>query len=347
MGLAGEIQRLYLKGKFLAPAAKERSRNRGAAGAGSGRIPVRPQDPKHASSDRLRRASRAGILVLALVATGGLIALASQQGDETADSVSADGAVSGALYKALGFRLDEFADGGGTVPRIFLPAFPDHMTELPSGPERKAVFLATMLPHVLKVNEVIAADRNRLLDLKAKFARGGKPTPGETAWLDAIASHYGLADAKMPRDMDRLLLRVQVIPPSLALTQAAIESGWGGSRFATEGNAAFGQRTWDGDGIIPARRRPGATHRVRDFDHLFESVASYMHNLNTHPAYEEMRRARAALVAAGKPLTGAALAPALENYSERRAAYVADVLQIMTENRLGRADSLSLAYAAR
>lgn len=243
-------------------------------------------------------------------------------------------------------RSGRVPDDGLTVPRIFLPAFPDHMTELPKGPERKAVFIAALLPHVLKVNELIAADRQHILDIAAKIRRGGTPSDRETNWLRAITDHYGLKAREGMPDMDKLLLRVQVIPPSLALTQAAIESGWGASRFATEGNAAFGQRTWDGEGLIPARRRPGDSHRIRNFDHLFQSVASYMHNLNTHRAYAEMRARRAALAAAGKPVTGAALAPALVNYSERREAYVADVLAIMADNNLERADRLRLAHGA-
>lgn len=303
----------------------------------------------HKSGDHPRRPGRTVSVILGLAAAGGILALASQQitGPDRATAVESEpgpGGTSAALFKALGFRLDRLKGDGGTVPRIFLPAFPDHMTELPKGHERKTVFIAALLPHVLKVNELIAADRHRLLDLQAKVARGGVPSYRESAWLQAIASHYGLDGAD---DMTELLLRVQVIPPSLALTQAAIESGWGGSRFAVQGNAAFGQRTWDGEGLVPLRRRPGESHRIRNFDHLFQSVASYMHNLNTHPAYAEMRAARAALEAAGQPLTGAALAPALLNYSERREAYVADVLAIMADNNLDRADSLRLAYAAR
>lgn len=291
-------------------------------------------------------------IILGLAAAGGIIALASRQitGPDRAtavESASGPAETSVAFFKALGFRLDQVNDDGGMVPRIFLPAFPDHMTELPKGPERKELFIAALLPHVLKVNELIAADRRRLLDLDAKLALGGVPSARESAWFQAIASHYGLTAPELPRDMPDLLRRVQVIPPSLALTQAAIESGWGGSRFATEGNAAFGQRTWDGEGLVPLRRPPGKRHRIRNFDHLFQSVASYMHNLNTHPAYAEMREARAALEAAGQPLTGAALAPALLHYSERREAYVADVIAIMADNDLARADGLRLAYAAQ
>lgn len=247
------------------------------------------------------------------------------------------------IFDRLGFHYRDLRGRKATVPRVLLARLPDALAELPEGKQRKDLFLSVLLPHVLKVNELIAADRQRLLDLRAK-RRAGLPWSGsEEQWLSEIASEYDIDSI----DFELLLLRVQTIPPSLALTQAAIESGWGGSRFATEGNAMFGQRTWGDNGLVPERRADGETHRVQQFDHLFESVRGYMRNLNTHPAYRELRRLRRDLAATGAPVTGAALAPALQFYSERREAYVEDVLAVMRGNRLDRLDNLRLAYGVR
>src|SRR5690606_12194341 len=105
-------------------------------------------------------------------------------------------------------------------------------------------------------------------------------------WLDRTAEAYGI-DRTGPEDFAELLRRADTIPPSLALAQAAEESGWGTSRFAREGNALFGQRVWRGeDGIVPSDRADGETYRVAAFEHLIDGVKSYARNLNTHSAYE-------------------------------------------------------------
>jgi Bax protein len=143
-----------------------------------------------------------------------------------------------------------------------------------------------------------------------------------------------------------LLHRVDILPPSLVLAQAATESGWGTSRFAREGNNLFGQRTYrPGNGIVPANRPDGETHEVKRFGTLFESVRSYMRNLNTHLAYRELRDLRAQLRRSGRPLSGALLADGLNAYSTRSSDYITDVRAIIRANDLSRANQAFLRAA--
>ena len=127
---------------------------------------------------------------------------------------------------------------------------------------------------------------------------------------------------------------------SLALAQAAKESGWGTSRFAREGNNYFGQWCYKaGCGIVPASRAPGRTHEVEAFDSPAESVASYMRNINTHSGYKSFREARKVQRSEADALSGVALAAELSQYSERRDAYVAELRQLIVGNDLDRLDS--------
>ena len=154
---------------------------------------------------------------------------------------------------------------------------------------------------------------------------------------------------KVPADNLALLIRrVDVIPPSLALAQAAEESGWGTSRFARQGNAIFGQwTTADGPGLVPRERDEDKDHKVRIFGKLIDSVRAYMLNLNTHRAYRELRRARAALRRAGEPLNGHTLARFLHRYSERGADYVSAIRTMIEANGLDRLDDARLVKVKR
>ncbi len=140
--------------------------------------------------------------------------------------------------------------------------------------------------------------------------------------------------------------RVNVVPPSLALAQAAVESGWGTSRFAMKGNALFGQRIWRVDaGMTPLDVDADTAFRVRSFPSLAASVAAYVHNLNTHRAYGEFRGLRATAGKDAQVPGGNVLATTLTKYSERGADYVADLLRIIRSNRLTQFDNATLAPA--
>ncbi len=138
-----------------------------------------------------------------------------------------------------------------------------------------------------------------------------------------------------------MLYKLDVIPAGLALGQAAYESGYGTSRFAVEGNALFGQWTYGGEGLVPEQQRKNlGDHRIAAFDWPFDSVRGYFLNLMSHPAYEEFRRLRAAMRAAGKPLSSLELADGLIRYSERGQDYVDTLKGIIRVNKLEIADTI-------
>lgn len=242
----------------------------------------------------------------------------------------------------LGYRLSDVRKGHIEVPRTYLSDLPRELPALSGKHERKTLFFTAMLPLVLQVNELLKADRQRIIDLKTRVENGEVLLAKDTEWLEGMASEYRVPGL----DFDILLERVNVVPPSLALGQAALESGWGTSRFAQLGNAPFGERAWTSEnGMIPRNRQDGDTHEIRAFGHLMDAVYGYILNLNRHSAYDQFREARAQLITKGRRLTGIALAPALTNYSERGVDYVTDLLTIMQGNRLEDFDSARLQQA--
>jgi len=228
------------------------------------------------------------------------------------------------VYASHRYDLDAIAEGHRGVPPIFVRALPPDWNSLEQVAARKRIFVKTVLPLILKANAEIRGRRQRLRELVAR-ADGdlSRLSLQSRSWLTKLAERYKLEEV----DFDALLRRVDEVPVSLALAQAAIESGWGRSRFALEGNALFGQWTWDtSKGLKPADpQEDKQPYAVRSFAHLGGSVAGYMRNLNTHPAYKPFRQRRAALRKAGKPLDGLALAGTLTRYSQRGEAYVAEV----------------------
>ena len=240
------------------------------------------------------------------------------------------------LYQDIDYRLDNIRLGEMAVPRILLDKLPADFAVVESPTERKQLFIKLALPLILYANERIAAERERLIALSDKIARTSA-TAGERAWLSGLAGRYGLETP----DIDILLKRVDVIPPSLALAQGAEESGWGTSRFVREGNAIFGQRTYDkGAGLVPELRDPDATHEVKTFNGLMDSVISYMTNLNTHAAYDNFRRIRADQRASGG-VDSYSLVGSLVRYSERGEAYIETIRSIIDINDLRSYDGAS------
>ena len=211
-------------------------------------------------------------------------------------------------------------------------ALPAHMAEL-DGDARKAAFQEALGPLIDAANEPILRDRAVLLALANQAEQGCDPGIGAHVWLRAIAQRYGAE----PDDFATLLRRIDIVPPSLALTQAAIESGWGTSRFTQDANALFGQRTYSHrtPGIKPA---DADGFRVRAFASLLQSVEHYIHNLNTHPAYHEFRVQRALQRVNGVAVSGPELAAALSAYSELGGAYVDLLLQVIDDNDLAQLD---------
>ena len=251
----------------------------------------------------------------------------------------------GAALDERSVSLEEdtaYAQGVRSMP---LPTFAD-ITE--SG-ARKLAFFKFIRTLVTLENHAILRNRLFVKAQQADIALNRSLGDARQQRLEALLDRYALDSADIdPQTLQDLLRRMDVIPPSLAMAQAANESAWGTSRFAVEGNNLFGQ--WcvrPGCGIKPAQRAANATHEVRRFKYPFESVAAYIHNLNTHAAYRELRGLRAGMRDAGQPITGMELAPGLIDYSERGTVYVAAIQNLITSNRLTRADLAKPAKPAK
>jgi Bax protein len=247
------------------------------------------------------------------------------------------------LFQERDYHIDGVRSGELQVPRLVLSDLPAGIKKLDNSDERKAVFVKTLLPLILLTNEQIDKDRQRLQRLVAQKAAGHGWAVPDKRWLAELAERYGLnADGEI--NVRALLQRVDVVPVSLALAQAAEESGWGTSRFAEKGNALFGELTWNNEhqGIVPRNRRQGETHRFRAFEDPKASIESYIHNLNTHRAYTQFRQMRAGLRSQGKALDGMQLATALVSYSERGSDYVRTIRSLIRVNMLADFDNAVL-----
>ncbi|HEY9078675.1 glucosaminidase domain-containing protein [Magnetovibrio sp.] len=256
------------------------------------------------------------------------------------DELAAMETASGPIDGGLDYDLTAVSQGYAGVPRLSLISLPENLDQIRETEQRKAVFFKSVLPLVLQVNEQIVADRARLWELHAQKQSGSKLKALDRLWLAAMAERYGTRRG----DIAALLSHHDVVPPSLALAQAATESAWGTSRFVREGNAMFGEWTFEDDhkGIVPNERLAGKSHRVRAFDSLYDSVQSYVTNLNKHRAYKEFRALRAEMRAKGQTVSGMRLASALHRYSERGAAYVSELHSIIAGNDLSLLDGARL-----
>jgi uncharacterized FlgJ-related protein len=215
---------------------------------------------------------------------------------------------------------------------------------------KKDIFFSALLPLALHANTMVLDRRNRIQEADKKLARGGTLTAEEVAALQEMAVLLRITGREKASQMSDsaeyrkvikgALYRLDVIPAGLVLGQAAYESGYGTSRFAVKGNALFGQWTFGGDGLVPEQQRKKiGDHRIASFEWPFDSVRAYFLNLSSHPAYEDFRRIRAKLKAAGKPLSSLALADGLKRYSERGQVYVDTLKGIIRTNKLDIADS--------
>jgi len=238
------------------------------------------------------------------------------------------------LFDSLDYDFGSIDHG---VPHIILTQLPDDMDQLDDIKEKKRIFFLSLLPMVLMANEEIAYKRSRLKSIIESHERGALVTESDREWAENLASDYRLSGdpLEQPELKIRLLRRVDIIPPSLVLAQAANESGWGTSRFAQAANNIFGEWTFiPGTGLVPRDRPEGAKYEVRKFDTLYQSLNSYMRNLNTHRAYRPLRSIRAGMRENGRTPSGVALARGLEKYSSRSEAYVNDIQQMIRQNDL-------------
>ena len=229
------------------------------------------------------------------------------------------------LFKDVDYDLRKVRNEKLVKP-IYFTQFPRDLDNLQSVKLKKETFIKIVLPLIVAENEKILDDREKLKILvEKKFT-----TDSEKQWL-----RQKLLEYKVKRgDLEELLFRMDMIPVSIALAQAAKESGWGTSRFALEGNAIFGQWTWDGQGIAPLKRDGDKNHKILKFPILRASVKAYKNNLNTHKSYLKFREKRKVLRDKNKGITGLALTSTLKNYAQTGSEYTKILNQIITQNRL-------------
>ena len=240
----------------------------------------------------------------------------------------------------LSDKLPLIRHGEISVPPLYFRHLPRFLVTTTHAPQRKRVFIAALLPSILYVNQTIQAEKKNIDALHRRYKAGQSLTDTQKAWLHRTFKRYKVSPGKW----NELKTRVDTIPPSLALAQAAIESGWGTSRFAQQGNALYGQWTWSGQGMVPKARAEGKRHRIKTFDNLIGSVHSYTLNLNTHPAYRNFRNVRAKLRRDNAPLTAnKELTKTLHGYSELGHSYVRTLNNIIRVNRLKDFDKAPLS----
>ena len=267
----------------------------------------------------------------------------NQSEDEKASQTAAFLKISSTppLSGTASYQLAAVRSGQVAVPRQIIDRLPNRLYETEDTQARKQIFLEALLPLVLMVNEEIAHTRTHALSLAQRQQVGESLPEKDQLFLDQIFDHYGVENG----DWEEFRRRVDIIPPSLALAQGAIESAWGRSRFARTGNALFGQWTWRKPGIVPEDREEGKTHKIRSFDTPLDAVKSYIHNLNTHWAYEKFRADRAELRTQGQKLHAASLLPGLSRYSEKRETYLELIRSVIRANQLEELDQAILVAA--
>lgn len=235
-----------------------------------------------------------------------------------------------AAYMHYG-KQTQIPDAAGTVVKAVAPKVVKPHETPAQIKKKKSRFFAQLIKPAKRENTAIEKHRGVLEKILSRIDDPSHFEPSQHRGLSALLQHYRLEDSELQGAelLAELQKRIDIIPVSLILAQAANESAWGTSRFAKEGNNYFGQWCFvEGCGIVPAGRDDGKVHEVARFDSIGDSVRSYIRNLNTHPAYEEFRELRAQLRSEGKPVTGEALANGLLPYSQRGQHYV-DVLKAM------------------
>ena len=254
----------------------------------------------------------------------------TQEYDNTV-SLSAETASN--LFDELNYDLQGVRSGQKVKP-IYLTKLPKDIKTLGDTKKKRELFIKIVLPLILSENSKITEDRKKLFKILGKNFN----TVGERVWLKRRFKEYKIDD----RDLSKLKMRMDIIPVSIALAQAANESGWGTSRFALEGNALFGQWTWSKKGISPKNKDPDQSHKILQFQVLKASVKAYKNNLNTHNAYKEFREVRAQLRQENKQIIGLDLIKYLKAYAAIGERYVFIIENIIEKNSLTDFDKADL-----
>ena len=242
------------------------------------------------------------------------------------------------LFKDVKYDLGKVRSQKLVKP-IYFTQFPRDLNALQSTKLKKETFIKIVLPLIVAENEKILADRKKIKILSDKKYT----TDLEKQWIRQKLLEYKVKKG----DLNELLIRIDVIPTSIALAQAAKESGWGTSRFALEGNAIFGQWTWSGQGIAPLNRDSNKKHKILKFPILRASVKAYQNNLNTHKSYLKFREKRSILRGKNKKIVGLELTDTLNNYAQTGSEYTDTLNQIIKQNRLLDFEPVRLVNSAK
>jgi len=253
--------------------------------------------------------------------------------EQPTDTVRLSAATIVELFKSTNYNLKDVRKNKLVKP-ISLTLLPEEIIKIENSKERKDLFIQIILPLVIKENNYIKLDRKKLFSILNK----NNNTSAEKKWLSSKFKQYGVVN----NDLSTLKIRMDEVPISMTIAQAAKETGWGTSRFAQEGNALFGQWTWSGAGIKPLGAEDNTTHKVMKFNVLQASVKAYQRNLNTHSSYRDFRRARAELRDKKKKLDSIILSEYLDKYAETGKKYVKILQQIIKQNNLTDFDDAKL-----
>ena len=253
--------------------------------------------------------------------------------DSPTDTVRLSASTIEELFKSTNYNLKDVRKNKLVKP-VSLSLLPSEIKQIENVKKRKDLFIQIILPLIIKENNNIKLDRSKLFSILNK----NQNTKKENNWLNSKFKQYGVIN----KDLSTLKVRMDEVPASMAIAQAAKETGWGTSRFAQEGNALFGQWTWTGEGIKPAGADNNSTHKVMKFRVLQASVKAYQRNLNTHSTYKAFRSARATLRDKGQKLDSVILTEYLDKYAETGKVYVKILQKIIRQNNLEDFDDAKL-----
>jgi len=258
--------------------------------------------------------------------------------DLETDTVRLDASTIKQLFDDTDYKLKDVRETKLVKP-VALTLLPNEIKMIENTTERKEFFIQIILPLILQENNNIRSDRRTLFGIINK----SNNTNLEKKWLEKKYKQYGVAS----KDLSVLKIRMDIVPVSLAIAQAAKETGWGTSRFAQEGNALFGQWTWSGEGLKPKESDETKGHKVMKFNVLQASVRAYQRNLNTHRSYKNFRLARAELRDREKPLDSLILSKFLNSYAETGDKYVEVLQKIIKQNNLKDFDDSKLLPSSK
>ncbi len=241
------------------------------------------------------------------------------------DTVRLSASTINQLFKDENYNLKDIRKNKLVKP-INIDLLPSEIKSIENSEERKELFIQIILPLILEENKKIRLERKTLFSILNKNSNSEE----EKNWLKSKFKQYGVSN----RDLATLKIRMDEVPVSLAIAQAAKETGWGTSRFAQEGNALFGQWTYSGEGIKPAKSNSEENHKVMKFKILKASVRAYQRNLNTHKSYREFRKVRAIQRDVFGTLNSIELVNYLDKYAETGQEYIKILKKIIEQNKL-------------